>query len=317
MAADRAANHLAAAVGRLAAAVDQPVAVVDHLVAAVDQPVAAADPPVAEVDPPEAAVDPPVVAVDPLAVEVKGVVPSGVGVVESVAEPTSLIVAIDGTSGVGKSTVAGLLAARLEVPMLDTGATYRSVALKVLESGTDLDDRTAVIAAAAQAELKLQPAADGGFEVLLDGRPVGQRIRTPKVSDATSRISVHPEIRQRLVEVQRQTAARYGAVVEGRDIGSVVFPRTPHKFFLYARPQVRAERRHAQLVAAGEAPSLSAVLRNIEERDDRDSRREASPLVCDESYYPIDTSDLSVAEIVERMVEEIDRKRQGRAPAAV
>ncbi len=232
--------------------------------------------------------------------------------VADVAEPESLIVAIDGTSGVGKSTVARQLAARLGVPVLDTGATYRAVALEVLEHGVDLEDRVAVLEAAAQAELELRPTADGGFDVLLGAHPVGQRIRTQEVSDATSKISVHPEIRQRLVEVQRQTAARYGAVVEGRDIGSVVFPHTPHKFFLHARPEVRAERRHAELLAAGQAASLGDVLHDIEARDARDSGREVSPLVCDESYHPIDTSDLSVAEIVEQMATEIDLGRERR-----
>ncbi|MEM7585885.1 MAG: (d)CMP kinase [Acidobacteriota bacterium] len=229
--------------------------------------------------------------------------------------PAPLIVAIDGTSGVGKSTVAGRVAERLGVPTLDTGATYRAVALEVLERDTDLEDRDAVLAAAAAAELELRPEPDGGgFEVLLAGEPVGQRIRTPRVTDATSRVSVHPEIRQRLVTVQRRTAERYGAVVEGRDIGSVVFPNTPYKFFLHARPEVRAARRHAELVAAGEGTELAEVLRDIEARDARDSGREASPLVFDASYHAIDTSDLTIAEVVDRMVAEIERRRAPERP---
>ncbi len=223
--------------------------------------------------------------------------------------PGALIVAIDGPSGVGKSTVARMLAQRLAVPVLDTGATYRAVALKVLESGVDPEDRDAVLRVAEDAEIDLRLSAGGQVEIMLDGRPVGRRIRTAAVSTATSRVSVHPEIRRRLVALQRRAAARFGAVVEGRDIGTVVFPRTPHKFFLEARPEIRAGRRHRDLGAAGEAPSIGSVQRDLEERDARDSGRRSSPLVCDDTYRAIDTSDLTPEEVVGRMVEEIERSR--------
>ncbi|MCP3964472.1 MAG: (d)CMP kinase [bacterium] len=225
-----------------------------------------------------------------------------------------MIVAIDGPSGVGKSTVARLLARRLGVPVLDTGATYRAVALEVLEAGIDLDDREAVLAAVGRADIELQPTADGGLEVMLDGRPVGDRIRTPEVSAATSRVSVHPEIRARLVALQRRVAARFGAVVEGRDIGSVVFPETLHKFFLDARPAVRADRRHLELVASGKDSSYQQVLRDIEERDARDRGRPDSPLICDETYHVIDSSDLTPERIVDRMVATIRRTSGARTP---
>ena len=219
-----------------------------------------------------------------------------------------MVVAIDGPSGVGKSTVARLLAERLGLPMLDTGATYRALALKVLESGIDPEDREAVIGVAERTEVGVRARADGGVEVVLDGRPVGQRIRTPEVSAVTSRISIHPEIRRRLVEIQRRSAEDLGAVVEGRDIGTVVFPRTPYKFFLSARPRIRAERRHRELAAAGRASSLETVRRDIEERDARDRGRLSSPLVCDETHHAIDTSELTPEEIVERMEEVIRRE---------
>ena len=226
-----------------------------------------------------------------------------------------LIVAIDGPSGVGKSTVARLLARRLGVPVLDTGATYRAVALEVLEAGVDPDDRDAVLRAARRAAIDLRRAPDGGLEVLLDQRPVAQRIRTPEVSAATSKISVHPEIREQLVKLQRRVAERFGAVVEGRDIGTVVFPGTPHKFFLTARPEVRAERRHLELMAAGKEASYQRVLSELEKRDARDSSRRSSPLVCDHSHQPIDTSSLSPEQIVDQMVAAI-RRRAGAASSS-
>ncbi len=232
-------------------------------------------------------------------------------------DPPAVIVAIDGPSGVGKSTVARRLAERLGVPMLDTGATYRAAALKVLEAGVDPDDRVAVLEVASRAEIELIPNDRNGVEVELDGRAVGQRIRTPEVSRATSKVSIHPEIRRRLVALQRRAASRYGAVVEGRDIGTVVFPDTPDKFFLAARPEVRAERRYQELAAAGKASSIEDVQRDIEDRDARDRGRRVSPLVCDETYEVIDTSELTVEQIVERMVARITERRRSAAPAAV
>ncbi|RMH16440.1 MAG: (d)CMP kinase [Acidobacteria bacterium] len=225
-----------------------------------------------------------------------------------------MVVAIDGPSGSGKSTVARLLAARLGLPVLDTGAMYRALALAVLEAGVDPDDRGAVAALAERARIDVERRPDGSLEVRLDGRPVGGRIRTPRVSDATSRISVYPEVRRRMVALQRRVAARAGAVVEGRDIGTVVFPHTPHKFFLRAHPRVRAARRHRQLAAAGEAVDPQLLEDEIARRDRRDATRAASPLTCDDSYLVIDTSDLPPESVVERMLEHIGSAAASRTP---
>lgn len=220
-----------------------------------------------------------------------------------------LIVAIDGPAGVGKSTVARQLAASLGVPVLDTGAMYRTVALEVLDRGVDPDDGAAVEKICAETELEMQLTPAGEIEVLLGGVPVGQRIRSPEVSAAASRVSIHPGVRERMVELQRRTAERSGAVLEGRDIGTVVFPHTPYKFFLTARQGVRAERRHRELIAAGKNADFAEVLADLEIRDERDESRATSPLRQDESYFVVDSSDIGTAEIVEKMVGQVRRRQ--------
>jgi CMP/dCMP kinase len=215
-----------------------------------------------------------------------------------------LIVAIDGPSGVGKSTAARLLARRLGVPYLDTGATYRALALKVLKAGVDPFDRRAVEALAAAADVRLEPPGeDGGdLEILLDGEPVGERIRAPEVSEATSVIASYPGVRRRMVALQRRGAGRLGAVVEGRDIGTRVFPDAPFKFFLDARPEVRHRRRFEELRRQGRTVSLAEVAAEMSRRDHRDASRAHSPLTRDGRYLAVDTSEAAIDEVVERMV---------------
>jgi cytidylate kinase len=213
-----------------------------------------------------------------------------------------VIVAIDGPSGVGKSTAARLLAESLGVPYLDTGAMYRAVALRVLERGVSPDDEDAVVALAREADLELELDAEtGGARVLLDGEPVEDRIRTPRVGEASSRVSTYAQVRERLVALQRELASRHGGVLEGRDIGTRVFPDTPHKFFLDARQEVRYRRRFDQLAKAGSDATYSEVELEIARRDQRDSHRSESPLTYDESYTLIDTSELTPEEVVELM----------------
>lgn len=220
--------------------------------------------------------------------------------------PRPLVVAIDGPAGVGKSTVARRLAARLGVPYLDTGAMYRALALFALERGVDLDDRAGVAAALAAARIELRVGADGRAEVLLGGAPVEARIRTAEVAAATSRLAVHPEVRAAMVELQRELARRHGGVIEGRDIGTQVVPETPHKFFLEAAPEVRAERRWAELAAGGRDDlDRAEIARQIAERDRRDRERADSPLRPAPDALVIDTGERTPDQLVELLARRV------------
>jgi len=220
-----------------------------------------------------------------------------------------LVVAIDGAAGTGKSTVARALARELALPYLDTGAMYRALALRALELGIAPEDRAAVAAMLPATNLELRLAADGNALILLDGQPLDDRIRSAEVAAATSRLAVHPEVRERLVEIQRSLARRHGGVIEGRDIGTRVVPETPFKFFLRAEPDVRARRRLADLRAAGRADLEEAdVARDLAERDSRDVARAISPLVPAPDAVWIDTSALSAGEVVAELARRIRRR---------
>ncbi len=216
-----------------------------------------------------------------------------------------LIVAIDGPSGAGKSSAARTLAARLGVPYIDTGAMYRAVGLAARERGIGLplSNPEAVAAIAAAARIELVPTADGN-RVLLDGRDVSEAIREPEISLYASAVSAIPAVRRSLVAEQRRLGRERGGVMEGRDIGTRVFPDTPLKFFLTADPGIRAERRARELAARGTPQPFEEVLRDMEKRDRDDGSRADSPLTLDDGYVLID----STGKPLEAVVAEIERR---------
>lgn len=212
--------------------------------------------------------------------------------------PAAHIVAIDGPAGSGKSTTARLAAARLGFRHLDTGAMYRAVTLKCLETGTGLSDLTAISVLLARTRVSIDWISDGGGRVMLDGRDVSRAIREPRVSAQVSELAAIPVVRQALVPVQRQVARGNCVVCEGRDIGSVVFPDAGLKVFLDCSIRARAARRRSELAAAGSRVGLAAVRRNLTGRDRVDSGRAMSPLVRTPDAVLVDTSDLSLEEQV-------------------
>jgi cytidylate kinase len=188
-----------------------------------------------------------------------------------------LVVAIDGPAGAGKSTAARLLAARLGYALLDTGAIYRSMALRALERGIAWDDGPAVAALADGVDIAFR--MEGAVNrVTLNGQDVTAAIRTPEISDGASRVSALPEVRAALLGLQRRIGAAGGVVVEGRDIGTVVFPDAEAKFFLTASTDERARRRVAELAASGKSVDEAQTKAEIVARDTRDSTRAAAPL---------------------------------------
>lgn len=213
-----------------------------------------------------------------------------------------IVVAIDGPAGVGKSTIARRLAVALGVPYLDTGAMYRALALALLDLGVDPAEGTAVAAALPGIDISLRMGEAGRAEVLLGGEPVEARIRTPEVTSATSKAAVHAAVRERMVELQRELAARHGGVIEGRDIGTRVVPGAPFKFFFDAPAEVRAGRRLADLRAAGHPAAGEQVARELSERDERDRSRANSPLTAATDAVHVDTSKAGVDELVARLL---------------
>ena len=210
-----------------------------------------------------------------------------------------LVVAIDGPAGAGKSTVAARIAARFGLLNLETGAMYRAFALKAIQTDSDVDDREELGRLALKTRIRLLPAALGN-RVFLDDVEVTKRIREADVTAAASRVSVHPGIRQWMVSMQRQLGADCGVVMEGRDIGTKVFPNAEVKIFLDAAAEVRGQRRYQQ-DGPGVTHPPESVLQELRERDRRDRTRAESPLQPARDAVIIDSTDLSLDQVVARV----------------
>jgi cytidylate kinase len=208
-----------------------------------------------------------------------------------------LIVAIDGPAGAGKSTVAARLAARFGLLNLETGAMYRALALKAIENGIAPTDADALQRLTASTSIALEPAQSGN-RVLLDGSDVTAHLRDAAITQAASLVSVHPAIRQWMVSLQRKLGEKGGVVMEGRDIGTVVFPDADIKVFLDASPEARGERRYEQ---SGKSTAQETILKEIRERDERDRNRAQSPLRPAPDAIVIDSTHLTLEEVVGRV----------------
>ena len=228
-----------------------------------------------------------------------------------------LIVAIDGPSGAGKSTVARALAERLAVPYIDTGAMYRAVGLAVRDAGHPLPladpDEVVRIADSMQIELVPDPR---GARVVSDGKDVTDAIREPDISLYASAVSAIPGVRRRLVSEQQRLGRARGGVMEGRDIGTRVFPDAPFKFFLTAPPPVRALRRALELARRGTPEPYEKVLSEMEKRDRDDATRADSPLTLDASYILLDTEGLTPEGVVDELAKRVAGGRAGSSPAS-
>ena len=217
---------------------------------------------------------------------------------DSTSSPRKLIIAVDGPAGAGKSTIASRLARKLGYVNLESGAMYRALALKAIEWDISFDDAPALRKLAESARIALEPTL-GGNRVLLDGNDVSARIRERDVTEAASRVSVHPVVREWMVARQQEMGKDGGVVMEGRDIGTKVFPHADLKIFLDADPVVREQRRLDQQKVKG--PSAQSIAAELRERDRRDRTRATSPLVPAEDAVIIDSTDLSEDQVLSRV----------------
>ncbi len=224
-------------------------------------------------------------------------------------EKKGLTIAIDGPSGAGKSTVGRSLAKRLGYTYIDTGAMYRTVALKIKEKGIGLEDESDLYQLASSLHITFVSISEE-VHTYCNGQDVSEAIRLPEISRLASEISKKKGVREALVEMQREMAKEGGAVLEGRDIGTVVFPEAEVKFYLDAEPEERAKRRFQEFVAKGIQIDFQETLEEVIQRDHNDMHRALSPLKRAEDSILIDSTHLSVEEVLEEMLKKVEEKRR-------
>ena len=212
----------------------------------------------------------------------------------------NLVIAIDGPAGAGKSTIAKIIAKKLDINYIDTGAMYRAVTLKCIQNNINIEDESSVIELAKQTEIDFKDN-----NIYLDGQIVNEEIRSIEVTNNVSNVAKIKEVRYLMVDVQREIGKRNSVILDGRDIGSYVFPNANYKFFLIATPQERGARRYKELVEKGVEVKLQDVIDDIIKRDEIDSNREFAPLVKAKDAIEIDTTGKSIDEVVASVLDKI------------
>jgi cytidylate kinase len=219
-----------------------------------------------------------------------------------------MIIAVDGPAGAGKSTVSKILAQKLGFLYIDTGAMYRALTLKALEENIDLKDEQQVVSLAGLASIDLINNPDNSLKVLLDGKDVSHQIRQSRITKTVSDIAKIKGVREKMLELQRKLGLRHDAVLDGRDIGTVVFPNADRKFYIDADFKERVRRRYNELKAMGEDVTWEDIDKDLRNRDTIDSTREVAPLKkADDAIY-IDTTQMSIEEVADELLQEIKKK---------